>query len=155
MPKNIAAKEFIRNGRAPIPSNPQVSRVMSAIRGKDTKPELILRKALWAAGLRGYRLHWRQVPGKPDIAYPGKMLAIFIHGCFWHRCPKCDLPLPKSNRKFWEEKFANNIRRDEKKIKDLRDLGWTPLVMRECEIKNNIQACVDRVHVNIHNVSLS
>lgn len=83
-------KNYIRDGRAPIPESEITSKVMSAVRGKDTKPELALRKALKDVGIQGYRLHWKRAPGRPDIAYPGSKVAIFVHGCFWHRCPYCN-----------------------------------------------------------------
>ena len=66
------------------------------------------RKTLREIGLSGYRLHWKKAAGRPDIAYPGRKIAIFVHGCFWHRCPYCDLPLPKSHPEFWSEKFKRN-----------------------------------------------
>ena len=107
---------------------------MSANKAKDTKPELKLRRALWKAGIKGYRLNWKHVPGRPDIAFVGKKIAIFVHGCYWHRCPECDLPLPKSNTKFWKEKFDRNIFRDKKKKRELTHLGWNVLEFWECEI---------------------
>lgn len=81
---------YSRDKRSPVPKNDTVSRVMSANRAKNSKPEVRLRKALWHAGLKGYRLHHKRIPGRPDISFVGKKLAIFVHGCFWHRCPKCD-----------------------------------------------------------------
>lgn len=78
---------YVRDKRSPVPKSEATSRVMSSNRGRDTAPELALRRALWAAGRRGYRLHYKQVPGRPDIAYPTKKIAIFVHGCYWHRCP--------------------------------------------------------------------
>ncbi len=68
----------------------RVTRLMKANKSKGTKPELLLRSAVWQAGLRGYRLHPKGVPGKPDLAFPGKKLAVFMHGCFWHQCPRCE-----------------------------------------------------------------
>ena len=94
---------YIRDKRSPLPKSEAVSRVMSANRAKNTKPEIILRKALWSADLRGYRLHPKNIPGRPDIAFTSKKLAIFVMGCFWHRCPKCGYPLPKNNQQFWKE----------------------------------------------------
>src|SRR5205085_10104868 len=91
--------------RNPVPTSETVSRTMQANRAKDTKPEKILRKSLYACGLRGYRLHSNKVPGRPDISFGKQKIAIFVHGCFWHRCPKCLFPLPKSNREFWIKKF--------------------------------------------------
>jgi len=136
---------YIRDGRAPVPKKASTSRVMSANVGKNTKPEILFRKALWSAGIRGYRLHWKKVPGRPDIAFPGKKLAVFINGCFWHRCPKCKLPLPKSNKKFWKEKFDRNVERDKKKRRLLKSKGWRTITIWECELQKNPNKCVDRV----------
>jgi len=132
-----------------VPLNANVSRVMSSNKAKNTKPELRLRKALYADGVRGYRLNWKKVPGKPDIAFPGRKISIFINGCYWHRCPHCELPLPKTNTEFWKEKFDKNIKRDKKKEKELLDLGWTVLVFWECKIKTNIKDCINKIKVNL------
>ena len=134
----VDKKVSIRDGRAPLPVRSSTSRVMSANRGKDTKPEIILRKTLWAAGLKGYRLHRKKVPGRPDIAFTGKHVAVFVNGCFWHRCPTCKLPLPKSHQKFWREKFERNTKRDKAKVKQLRAQGWKVVTVWECEIKKDI-----------------
>jgi len=104
---------YIRDGRSPIPKSENTSKVMSANKAKDTKPELKVRMKLFQEGLRGYRIHYKKAPGSPDICFTTKKMAILIHGCFWHRCPKCKLPLPKSNTEFWQKKFSNN----KKKIK--------------------------------------
>ena len=109
--------------------------VMQANKSKDTKPELMVRAALRAAGESGYRLHWKKAPGKPDICYPGRKLAIFVQGCFWHRCPYCTSTTPRTNAAFWEAKFARNRARDERDQGLLRDEGWTVLVVRECRLK--------------------
>lgn len=138
-------KEYIRDGRAPIPESAVTSKVMSANKGKDTKPELILRKALWNAHIRGYRLHWRQVPGRPDIAFPVRKLAIFINGCYWHRCPYCHPHEPKTNIDFWKKKFEANIARDRNKIEALHAVGWQIITVWECEIKKSINACVEQI----------
>ena len=132
-----------------MPLNENVSRVMSSNKAKNTKPELKLRKALYADDVRGYRLNWKKVPGRPDIAFPGKKISIFINGCYWHRCPHCELPLPKTNTEFWKEKFDKNIKRDKKKEKELLDLGWTVLVFWECKIKTNIKDCINKIKVNL------
>ena len=118
---------------------------MSRNKAKNTKPELNLRRSLYADGVRGYRLNWKKAPGTPDIAFPGKKIAIFINGCYWHRCPHCELPLPKTNKEFWEEKFDKNIKRDIKKEKELLDLGWVVLVFWECKIKTNMKDCTNKV----------
>tara|TARA_Y100000746_G_C15414959_1_gene411882 strand:- start:503 stop:880 length:378 start_codon:yes stop_codon:yes gene_type:complete len=118
---------------------------MSRNKARNTKPELNLRRSLYADGVRGYRLNWKKAPGTPDIAFPGKKIAIFINGCYWHRCPHCELPLPKTNKEFWEEKFDKNIKRDIKKEKELLDLGWIVLVFWECKIKTNMKDCTNKI----------
>jgi len=144
-------KTYIRDGRAPIPKKEITSKIMSAIKATNTKPELLLRKALWASGLRGYRLHWKKVPGRPDIAFPGKRIAIFVNGCFWHRCPNCKPAMPKSNLAFWEEKFNKNIHRDRLKIKSLKKLGWLTVVIWECQLKKNLLLYVNRINALVIN----
>src|SRR4051812_18942030 len=89
-------KQYVRDKRSPKPKNSIVSRVMSANKGKDTKPEIFLRKKLWEKGLRGFRKNYKLIPGKPDIVYTKKKIAVFVNGCFWHRCPHCNLSLPKN-----------------------------------------------------------
>lgn len=109
--------------------------VMQANRSKDTGPELQVRHALRDAGLSGYRLHWKKASGRPDISYPGRKLAIFVNGCYWHRCPWCSLPMPKTNPGFWEEKFARNRARDQRNHEQLASEGWRVLVVWECRLK--------------------
>jgi|TARA_Y100000994_G_scaffold14275_1_gene11074 DNA mismatch endonuclease (patch repair protein) len=138
-------KAYLRDNRSPVPLNENVSRVMSRNKARNTKPELNLRRSLYADGVRGYRLNWKKAPGTPDIAFPGKKIAIFINGCYWHRCPHCELPLPKTNKEFWEEKFDKNIKRDIKKEKELLDLGWIVLVFWECKIKTNMKDCTNKI----------
>lgn len=81
---------YLRDKRSPRPKSETVSRVMSANRAKDTRPEIVLRRMLWQAGARGYRLHHKRLPGRPDIAFVSKRVAIFVNGCYWHHCPKCN-----------------------------------------------------------------
>ena len=142
-------KSYLRDGRAPIPNKEAISRVMSANKGKNTKPELILRKALWSKGIRGYRLHPKNIPGKPDIAFTKRKMGIFINGCFWHRCPHCTLPLPKSNTSFWENKFEKNQERDTRKIKQLKKLGWKAFTAWECQIKYHLNDIVEKLEKNL------
>ena len=138
-------KQYSRDKRSPTPKNSKVSEVMSANKAKNTKPELLLRKALWENGIRGYRLHYKKVPGRPDIAFAGKKVAIFVNGCFWHRCPHCVHTLPKTNSTFWKEKFEKNVARDAKKVAELEALGWQVLTIWECQVKEDIHNVVTLV----------
>jgi len=142
---NSVPKTYIRDGRAPLPLRESTSRVMSANKGKNTKPEIIFRKYLWKLGLRGYRIHPKNILGKPDIVFPKYKLVIFINGCFWHRCPICNLPLPKTNTDFWAEKFQKNRERDNKINLELAQMGWKVIVIWECEIKRSINDCYLKV----------
>lgn len=109
------------------------SRMMSGIRGKDTKPELIVRSYLHGAGLR-FRLH-AKLPGKPDLVLPKYRAAVFVHGCFWHRHEGCRYATtPANNAAFWREKFAANVRRDAKVRQQLEELGWRILAIWSCEL---------------------
>ena len=123
---------------------------MRGNKAKDTKPELKLRKALWKANLRGYRLHVKKIPGTPDIVYGGKRLAIFVNGCYWHRCSKCNLPIPKSNQQFWTSKFKKNITRDKRKIDTLNQLGWKTLVIWECQIKDTLDSVIEIIRQKLN-----
>lgn len=140
----MSEKVYIRDGRAPIPKLDVTSRIMSKIKAKNTKPELLLRKTLWDKGLKGYRIHCKKVVGRPDICYLSKKIAIFVHGCYWHRCPYCAPSEPKTHKKFWKQKFKNNKERDKKKEKWLKEKGWRVLVFWECQINKNINRCLNR-----------
>ncbi|MBN2230279.1 MAG: very short patch repair endonuclease [Candidatus Thorarchaeota archaeon] len=140
-------------GRIPPPSSPAVSRVMKGNRGKDTTPELLMRAALRKAGIPGYRLHWKKAPGSPDIAYPGRRIAIFVHGCYWHSCPTCDIPIPQTNTEYWQTKFERNRARDERKKQRLEEMGWKVFVIWEHEVKEDPLACAQRVKDYIDAVS--
>lgn len=124
-------------GRNPEPTNAVTSKVMKANKGKDTGPEQEVRRILREIGYPGYRLNWKKVPGRPDIAYPGRKIAIFVNGCFWHRCPRCNLPLPKTHTEFWQQKFERNVTRDQEKTRALEALGWTVITIWECELKDS------------------
>jgi len=107
---------------------------MARIRATDTKPELTVRRLLHSLGYR-FRLHRRDLPGSPDLAFPGRRKIVFVHGCFWHQHRGCRLAYrPKSNTKFWAEKFAANLLRDRRAMRQLRASGWDPLVVWECEL---------------------
>ena len=112
------------------------SEIMSKIRGKNTMPELHVRKFLFSKGFR-YRLHDKSLPGTPDIVSKKNKLAIQVRGCFWHghKCNKGGLP--KSNRKFWKTKIKNNKKRDKKNDRKIRSLGFKLIIIWECELKKN------------------
>ena len=125
------------------------SECMSKIRSRNTKPELALRKALFARGFR-YRVNDSKLPGKPDIVLPKYKTVIFLHGCFWHRHEGCKYAYtPKTNTKFWVEKITSNIERDKTNLQKLAALGWNVLTVWECEIrhtyKHDITLLVDRI----------
>lgn len=119
---------------APDASSYAVHKSMQGNKRKDTKPELLVRQRLREAGLGGYRLQWK-VPGHPDVAWPGKKAALFIHGCYWHRCPHCKLSLPKKNTEYWVAKFNRNQERDAQNEAALIADGWKVHVVWECELK--------------------
>jgi len=112
------------------------SRMMAGIRGRNTKPELQVRRYLHSQGFR-YRLHDGKLPGSPDIIMPKYKLLIFVHGCFWHRHQGCRYATdPAQNREKWEGKFRQNVERDHKQVKQLIDLGWRVLVIWECGLRS-------------------
>ena len=114
------------------------SRMMSRIRGKDTLPELRVRRYLHAAGLR-FRLHDRCLPGRPDLVLPAHRVAVFVHGCFWHRHPFCRYATsPAERREFWLDKFARNVVRDQRNLILLEQTGWTTFVIWECETRDEL-----------------
>ncbi len=125
------------DNRNPPPTNENVRKSMRSNKGKGTKPELIVRQMLRELGYPGYRLNWKKAPGHPDIAYPGRRIAIFVNGCFWHHCPRCDLPMPKSHSDFWRTKIERNVQRDERKNGELVEAGWTVITIWECELKKD------------------
>lgn len=125
---------YLRDGRAPVPKDERVSATMSRIRAKNTKPERSAREQLRAAGYRGYRLHYA-VPGRPDIAFVSRRIALFVHGCFWHGCPHCRPRTPKSNTAFWSQKVATNQARDERKVTELKRAGWRVFTVWECQLR--------------------
>ena len=117
-------------------SKEQRSANMRAIRSKDMKPELCVRRAAHAMGYR-FRLHRRDLPGKPDLVFSGLHKAIFVHGCFWHQHTECrDGHYPRSNSNYWEPKLARNKERDTEHLTRLTDDGWGVLTIWECETKD-------------------
>lgn len=128
------------------------SRMMSGIRGKNTKPEVMIRKGLFARGLR-YRLHGKGMPGRPDIVLPRHDCLIFVHGCFWHQHDCHLFKWPSTNKQFWRKKLGGNKSRDEKTEQKLLDEGWRVLTIWECSFRGGgwtiddvIDAAVDWVH---------
>ena len=117
---------------------------MSLVRGKDTKPELVVRRLVHGMGYR-YRLHRRDLPGTPDLVFPGRGKVIFIHGCFWHRHMNCSLArLPKSRIEFWLPKLTMNADRDVRNVRALRRLGWGVMTIWECQLRD-IAKLADRI----------
>lgn len=115
-------------------SKAERSRIMRSVRGRDTGPEVRLRKLLHAAGYR-FRLRRDDLPGRPDVVLPKYRAAVFVHGCFWHRHAGCRrATTPADNFDYWQAKFARNVARDRRVKRDLRSAGWRPIVVWECEI---------------------
>ena len=120
------------------------SEIMSRIRGRDTKPELTVRRIAHGLGLR-FRLHRKDLPGCPDIVFPRHRAVIVVHGCFWHRHPGCKhASSPKTRESYWKNKFKDNVVRDTRNETALRDLGWRVMVIWECETKDH-EAVADRI----------
>lgn len=125
------------------------SEIMGRVRSRDTKPEMVVRRLVYAMGYR-YRLHARDLPGRPDLVFRPLRKAIFVHGCFWHRHPNCALArLPKSRADFWLPKLEANRQRDLRNECALKGVGWKVLIVWECEIgdvaelKNRIKEFLD------------
>ena len=128
-----------------IHSSEQRSFNMSRIKGKDTKPEMIVREWLWQNGYR-YRLHRKDLPGKPDIVFAGRKKVIFVNGCFWHRHNCKYFKWPKSNVEFWHQKIEGTVRRDADNCAELIAAGWDYMVIWECDIKEkNLKPLWERV----------
>jgi DNA mismatch endonuclease, patch repair protein len=126
-------------GKSPEASSKSVSIVMKSNRASGTIPELKLAKLLRK------KLVTSDLPGRPDIVYARSKVAIFIHGCFWHRCRVCDLPLPKTNTAFWRRKFQRNVERDQINRLELESMGWKVLEIWEHELEQNAKAVAARV----------
>lgn len=110
------------------------SRVMASVRGRDTRPELYVRRAVWREGFR-YRLHVRRLPGVPDFVLPKYGVVVFVHGCFWHRHGCSNTRLPSSNLQYWEQKLDGNVARDARNQARLREMGWTVATIWECTLQ--------------------
>jgi len=120
---------------------------MSKIRNKDTKPELIVRKILTEKGIR-YRLHKKELPGKPDVVIIRKRIAIFVNGCFWHQHKGCKKSVsPKTNKTYWRKKLKGNVETQKRNIKELKKAGWKIIIIWECETKKE-----ERVEEKLKNI---
>jgi DNA mismatch endonuclease (patch repair protein) len=118
---------------------------MRRIRSKDTKPEMMIRRALFRRGLR-YRINCPGLPGKPDIVFRQKKLTIFVHGCFWHQHPGCrEASRPRSNTGYWHEKLAKNVARDLHAQTELQRLGYLPMIIWECVIEKDLKRTVEDI----------
>ncbi|PSH56312.1 very short patch repair endonuclease [Phyllobacterium sophorae] len=129
------------------------SRMMAGIRGRDTRPELALRHALHALGLR-YRLHGRNLPGKPDLVFPKRRAVVFVHGCFWHRHQGCRFATtPATRPEFWSKKFEDNLQRDRRILTTLQQSDWRIAVVWECAINAEGGAVVaEQIFTWLHSV---
>lgn len=125
----------------------QRSLTMRAVRSRDTGPEMIVRRFLHAAGLR-FRLYDRRLPGVPDLVFPGRRIALFVHGCFWHQHPSCPAASrPRSRTDYWSQKLDGNVARDERQRLALEAAGWKVLAIWECETRSHaaLDALADRI----------
>jgi DNA mismatch endonuclease, patch repair protein len=111
------------------------SALMARIRGRDTKPEMIVRCLLHRMGYR-FRLHGRDLPGRPDIVFRSRRTVVFVHGCFWHRHDCGIAYMPKTRQQFWQDKFEGNVKRDQKVTNELKAAGWRVIVVWECQVDN-------------------
>lgn len=127
------------------------SEIMSKVRGKNTSIEVLLRRELWKRGLRGYRKNYKKLIGKPDIVFTKSKVAIFCDSEFWHGKQYLEGKKPKSNMKFWIEKFKRNIQRDKQVNQKLEEDGWVVLRFWQKEIQKDVSHCVDIIENNIKN----
>ncbi len=122
----------------------QRSQMMSGIRGKNTKPEMVVRKGLHALGFR-YRLHDRSLPGQPDLVFPGYRAVVFVHGCFWHG-HSCHLfKWPSTRQEFWRKKITRNMEKDSENLEQLTEIKWRTLVIWECAIRGKNRLPTEQV----------
>ena len=133
---------------ADIVSKEKRSEMMAGIRGKDTKPEIIIRKMLHAGGFR-FRLHRKDLPGRPDIVLPKYRAAIFVNGCFWHGHDCHLFKWPRTREKFWREKIAGNVARDQMKRQQLLENGWRVAVIWECALKGSSKISLEKLDMSL------
>lgn len=127
------------------------SRLMSRIRGKDTGPEVLLRRALHRRGVR-FRIHGKGIPGRPDIFWKGRKIAVFIHGCFWHGCPT-HYVRPTTNASFWRDKLKANEARDQRVRNELSANGWQVIEFWEHEVVDSLEQCADKIMARLNRCS--
>ena len=144
-----ASEANIRVGTVP---SAEKRRQMARVRTRNTGAEILVRRAMHSLGLR-FRLHRQNLPGRPDIVLPGHHLAVFVHGCFWHGCSKCDRGMrrPKTNAEFWSAKLTENRNRDQRNVSALENLGWQVAVIWECEARDPLRlaAALDGLHRSV------
>lgn len=134
-----------REPRRPPATTPERSRIMRAVGRCDTGPERLVQRSLRALGLR-FSKNACDLPGSPDIVFRRARLAVFVHGCFWHRHEGCHLAtMPRSSVEYWRPKFAANLQRDRRKLSQLRTLGWRTIVVWQCQIEADVSAVARRI----------
>lgn len=134
-------------GRAPKPKSAHVTKSMQSNKSYGTKPEVILSKLLRK------KLYKNNLPGNPDFTFPKNRLAVFVHGCFWHRCPRCKPKLPKSHRAYWKRKFDRNIERDKMNRRELKKLDWKVIEIWEHELNNGPKNVLKKIQANLARTS--
>jgi len=139
----------------PPASSEGVHKSMASNKAKGTRLELEVVSALRRRKQFGYRLNWSGVPGKPDVAFPKYRLAIFVHGCFWHLCPKCGIHIPATHRSYWKQKLESNAERDKLTIEYLHSIGWTTLIIWEHEAKKDPEKAVDRIMETLSHLKIT
>ena len=131
--------------KAPVSSDAAVRASMKGNRAKGTSAETRLADILLSRGLSGFVANHSDLPGSPDFSFRQERVAVFVNGCYWHRCPYCKPNFPKSNRDYWEAKFHRNIVRDKQNRSDLREMGWKPVVVWECKLAKHPSRITRRI----------
>jgi DNA mismatch endonuclease (patch repair protein) len=149
VPEVSGSKEYgLTRLRETMVVSEAISRSMRGNGAVETSPEVTLRKALWKSGIRGYRKNDRRIFGRPDLYFARAQLCVFVHGCFWHGCPRCATTrnlVPKLNGQYWKEKIQRNQARDEEVVATLQSEGWCVEVFWECDIKKDLPSVVDAI----------
>ena len=130
---------------SPAATSASIRKSMQGNKSANTKPEIMLKVELKKAGIEHFTLSQQELPGSPDLAFPEYKLAIFVHGCFWHRCPYCHPHFPAANKEYWSAKFARNKARDSLARITLRELGWRTITIWECQLKKDPLRVVSRI----------